>query len=46
MVRKPFSTPQNEILNNVKIFPYFEKCLGAIDGSHIPCFPGNKLNAW
>lgn len=26
-----------EIRNNHRFFPYFEKCVGAIDGTHIPC---------
>lgn len=30
----PVETPE-EIRNNPKLFPYFEKCLGAVDGSHI-----------
>ncbi|KIM50162.1 hypothetical protein SCLCIDRAFT_51422, partial [Scleroderma citrinum Foug A] len=27
------------IKNNPKFFPFFKDALGAIDGTHIPCFP-------
>src|SRR5258708_26616942 len=30
-------TPDH-ILNNPKFFPYFQRALGAIDGTHIACF--------
>lgn len=29
----------SQIRNNRKWFPYFKDCLGALDGTHIPCQP-------
>ena len=34
-----------EIRNNSKRFPYFEHCIGAIDGTHIPVTPPNQTAA-
>ena len=28
-----------EIAANPKMFPYFKDCIGALDGTHIPCMP-------
>jgi hypothetical protein len=31
--------PAHYLFNNPKFWPYFQNCLGAIDGSHIACTP-------
>jgi hypothetical protein len=38
----PEDTP-DEILNNPKFSPFFNKCDGALDGSHIPAFTTDPL---
>jgi hypothetical protein len=34
-VKLPSSETPLEICDNPKLFPYFDRCLGAVDGSHI-----------
>jgi hypothetical protein len=36
MVKSAPPTVPPEIRNNLKLSPYFKKCIGAVDGSHIP----------
>jgi len=42
------STPNNpvspRICDNSKLWPFFQGCLGAIDGSHIPLSPPTALS--
>ncbi|KAK3218858.1 hypothetical protein Dsin_012828 [Dipteronia sinensis] len=39
--------PPPEIRNNPKFYPYFKKCIGAIDGTHISaCVPAHKQNSY
>ncbi|KAM5567595.1 hypothetical protein ABKV19_015593 [Rosa sericea] len=36
-----------EILNNPKFYPYFEKCIGAIDGTHVAAWaPAQKQTSY
>ncbi|KAI5324197.1 hypothetical protein L3X38_033270 [Prunus dulcis] len=37
----------SQILNNPKYYPYFEKCIGAIDGTHVaPWAPAQKQTSY
>ncbi|KAK2661987.1 hypothetical protein Ddye_000561 [Dipteronia dyeriana] len=39
--------PPPQIKDNTKFYPYFKKCIGAIDGTHIPaCVPAHKQNSY
>ncbi|XP_047061304.1 uncharacterized protein LOC124668162 isoform X2 [Lolium rigidum] len=37
--------PHSKIANDDRFFPYFENCLGAIDGSHVPVTRSPQLQA-
>ncbi|KAJ3738765.1 hypothetical protein EV360DRAFT_21138, partial [Lentinula raphanica] len=46
-VRLPLTTdpPAHYLIRNPKFWPFFEHCLGAIDGSHIACAPSAEDRA-
>ena len=35
--------PPQEITSNPKLWPFFRGCLGALDGTHIPCAPPKAM---
>uniref|UniRef100_A0A0A9AG50 DDE Tnp4 domain-containing protein n=1 Tax=Arundo donax TaxID=35708 RepID=A0A0A9AG50_ARUDO len=37
MLRHRSTDVPSKIRNNPRLYPYFEDCIGVIDGTHIPC---------
>jgi hypothetical protein len=42
-VKPPSSETPQEICDNLKLFPYFDRCLGAVDGLHIDAYVPSML---